>query len=65
MDVLWLTLNMREAFLLYASLHGFFLTSNTSISNARLGLAKNQANAKKHPEAELLTFENYRHYSST
>ena len=26
--------------------------SNTSISNARLRLAKNQANAKQHPEAE-------------
>ena len=36
-----------------------------SISNARLKLAKNQANVKQHPEAELLVFENYSHYSST
>ena len=30
-----------------------------------LKLAKNQANAKQHPEAELLLFENYLHSSST
>ena len=30
-------------------------------SNARLKLAKNQANVKQHPEAELLFFENYSH----
>ena len=29
------------------------------ISNARLKLAKNQANAKQHPEAEHLLFENH------
>ena len=29
----------------------------------RLKLAKNQANAKQHPEAELLLFENYTHSS--
>ena len=28
-------------------------------------LAKKQANAKQHPEAELLLFENYSHFSST
>ena len=28
-------------------------------------LAKNQANAKQHPEAELCLFENYSHSSST
>ena len=33
--------------------------SNTLISNARLKLAKSQANAKQHPESELLLFENY------
>ena len=38
-----------------------FFISNTFISNARLKLAKNQANAKQHPEAELLQFENYSH----
>ena len=36
-----------------------FFINNTFISNARLKLAKNQANAKQHPEAELLLFENY------
>ena len=30
-----------------------FFTSNTFTSNARLKLAKNQENAKQHPEAEL------------
>ena len=28
-------------------------------------LAQNQANAKQHPEPELLLFENYLHSSST
>ena len=45
-------------------LHAFFI-SNTFISNARLKLAKNQANAKQHPEVELLLFENYSHSSYT
>ena len=40
-----------------------FFISNTFINNARLKLAKIQANAKQHPEAELL-FENYSHSSS-
>ena len=35
---------------------GFFII-NTFISNARLKLAKSQANAKQNPEAELLVFE--------
>ena len=39
--------------------------SYTFISNARLKLAKNQANAKQHPEAELLKLKNYSHSSST
>ena len=47
MDVLRLTLHMREAFLQYASLHAFFM-SNTFISNTRLKFAKKQANAKQH-----------------
>ena len=58
MDVLWLTVNVRKAFLQHASLHLFFI-SNSFISNSRLKLTKNQANAKQHPEAELLTYENY------
>ena len=37
---------------------------NTFISNARLKLTKNQANAKEHPEAELLLLENYSNSSS-
>ena len=39
--------------------------SNTFISNARLKLAKNQADTYQHPEVELLLFENYSHPSST
>ena len=35
------------------------------MSNARLKLAKNQPNAKQHPEAELLLLEKYSHFSST
>ena len=35
------------------------------ISNRRLKLTKYQANAKQHPEAELLTFENYSDSSIT
>ena len=44
-------------------IHAFFV-SNTFISNAWLKLAKNQANAKHHPEAELPLFENYSRSSS-
>ena len=43
------------------ALHAFFFISNTFISNARLKLAKTQANAMQHPEAELLLFRNYSH----
>ena len=46
------------------SIHAFFL-SNTFINNAGLKLAKNQANTKQHPEAELVLFDNYLHFSST
>ena len=41
-----------------------FLISNTFMSNARLKLAKNQANANQHPEAELLLLGYYSHSSS-
>ena len=44
-------------------LYDFFIC-NTFISNARLKLAKNQANAKQHPEPVILLFENYWHFSS-
>ena len=40
-------------------LYTLYLISNTFISNARLKMAKTQENAKQHPEAELLLFENY------
>ena len=45
-------------------IHAFF-TSNTFISNARLNFAKSQAEARQHPEVELLLFENYSPSSST
>ena len=38
-----------------------FFISNAFISNTRLRLAKYQANAKQHPEAEFVLFENYSH----
>ena len=37
----------------------FFIKAKLFISNTRLYLAKNQAEAKQHPETELLLFENY------
>ena len=64
MDVLWLTLNMREAFSVISFTTRFFLLSNAFIGNTRLKLAKNQTNAKQHHEAELLTSKNYWHFSS-
>ena len=48
------------SYLLNICIYTLFL-SNTFISNSRLKLAKNQANAKRHPEAELLVFESYSH----
>ena len=42
-----------------------FFISNTSMSNARLKLAKNLAKAKQNVEAELLLLENYVVSSST
>ena len=45
--------------------HTLIFISNTFISNARLKLEKNQANAKQHPEAELFLFEKYSVFSST
>ena len=41
-----------------------FFISNIIINNARLQLAKNQANGKRHPVAKLWLFENYSHSSS-
>ena len=42
-----------------------FFISNTFINNARQKLARNQAKAKLHPEAELLLFENFLRSSCT
>ena len=55
MDVSWQTLNMEEAFLQYASLNAAFSYKQRQAEIAK----KNQANAKQHPEVELLTSENY------
>ena len=49
----------------YKKSYTLFYISNTFISNARLKMAKIQENAKQHPEAELLLFENYSHSSYT
>ena len=46
-------------------IHAFLFISNTLLSNVRLKLGKNQANAKQHSEAEVLLFENYSHSSYT
>ena len=43
--------------------HSFFI-SNTFISKARQKLAKNQTNAKQHPEVGLLLFETDSYLSS-
>ena len=48
---------------LHHNVYTLFSINNTFISNACLKLAKNQANAKQYPEAELLLFENYSHSS--
>ena len=45
--------------------HAFITKSNTFISNPRLKFAKNQANAKQNPEADLVLFENYSSSSFT
>ena len=42
-----------------------FFISNTFISNPRLKLVKEHANAKQNSEAELLIFDDYSHSSST
>ena len=42
-----------------------FFISNTFMSNTRLKLAKSQAIAKQHTEAELWLFENCSHSSFT
>ena len=41
--------------------YSLFLIAKAFVSNARLNLAKNQANTKQHLEAELLLFKNYSH----
>ena len=41
------------------SYYMLFLMSNTFISNTRLKMEKNQANAKQHPQTEILLKENF------
>ena len=60
----WYFLNTRQIYI-YLNLITRFLISNTSMSNARLKLAKNQANAQQNPETGFLQFENYSCFSST
>ena len=48
----------------FFAIHAFFI-SNTFITNTRLKLAKNQAKAKEHLEAELLLLGNYSVFLST
>ena len=48
----------------FVEIQPFFIV-NTFMSNARLKLAKKQAHAKQNPDADLLLFENYSHFSST
>ena len=55
---------------MWVTLHQLFTNTRFSYKqtltrNTRLKLAKHQANAKKHSEAELLLFENYSLFSST
>ena len=46
----------------HLSLHGFFQKQQFyKQREAEIG-KKNQANAKQHPEAQVLPFENYKHY---
>ena len=61
----WLCLFNRKSLYtpFFISSTRFCFISNTSISNARLKLAKNRANAKQHPEAEAFLFEIYSHFS--
>ena len=59
MDILRLTLNMREAFLQYASLHAFFYRQHFyKQRQAEIG------NAKQHSELELFTSKNVICYAS-
>ena len=45
-------------------IHAFFIR-NTFIGNARLKLAKNEAKAKQHSQAEFVLFESYSYSLST
>ena len=45
--------------MLFKKFQSCFFISNTFTSNTRLKSTNNQAEAKQHPEAELLLFENY------
>ena len=56
---------MVRAFVMVHVVITRFFVSKIFISNVSLKLAKYQANAKQHPEVELLLFENYSHSLST
>ena len=62
--VSWKMVDMRIQYCSQDNVTHFFI-SNTFISNAWLKLAKKQAKAKHHPDAELLLFEKYSLFSST
>ena len=55
LSIACLCLSILLSYLRLYTTHFFY------ISNTRLKLAKNQAKAKQHPEAELLLFEKYSH----
>ena len=61
----WIEIQMLLTWcLIHIDIISLFYISNIFISNTRLKLAKNQADAKQHPEAQLWLFENYSHSSS-
>ena len=62
---MWTLTRLKNVRRLKKNIIHAFSVSNTVISNARMKLAKNQTNAKQHPEAELSLLENFLQSSST
>ena len=62
---LWVRMPLLSLNLGFNVVTSFSYRSNTFISNTRLKLVKNQANAKQNPEVELLLFKNYSRSWST
>ena len=65
---LWILQNLRKSFLkkgflwlLLIRLYTLFYKQHFYKGEAKLKLAKNEANAKQHPKAEFLLFENDSH----